>query len=114
MTNSIVVFTTTTIALIFACILGVSGAAISFEPRGDAMLLTHTQPWGVSFGGIAFGNAYNADHELGHTVQADLLGALYLPVIGIPSLISAVVNNHSDHRRSWTERWATELGDDIR
>ena len=104
--NSIAMMFTTTIALIFACILGVSGIATDFEVTPDALVLTHVKPFGVAFGGIAFANAYNRDHELGHLAQEDLLGALYLPVVGIPSLISAVVNNHENHRPSWTERWA--------
>ena len=109
MIDSVVRMTTTTVALIFACILGVSGVAIDFEPRGNAMVLTHAKPWGVAFGGFAFGNAYNIDHELGHTAQEDLLGALYLPIIAIPSVISAALRN-PNHRDMWAENWADELG----
>ncbi len=114
MMNSVVVFTTATIALIFACVLGVFGLTTGVSFTDTAMVVEHRQPVGVAFGGLAFANQYNRNHEIGHTVQEDLLGALYLPIIGIPSLISAVVNNHDNHRRSWAERWATELGYGIR
>ena len=107
MIDSIIVFTPTTIALIFACILGVSGVVESVSFTDDAMMVQHNQPFGIAFGGVAFHSLpWRFDHELGHLAQEDLLGALYLPVVGIPSLISAVVNNNHDHRQSWTEVWA--------
>ncbi|MBQ8956963.1 MAG: hypothetical protein IJ057_00445 [Bacteroidales bacterium] len=40
-------------------------------------------------------------HEFGHTVDSQRFGWLYLPVIGLPSLLSA--NGHNDHGRFWTE-----------
>jgi len=101
MIDSVIVFTQTTVALIFACILGVSGAAIDFEVQDDAMLLTHAKPFGVAFGGIAFANAYNTDHELGHLAQEDILQSLYIPIIGIPSLIFSI-----DNTQGFTEVWA--------
>ena len=53
-------------------------------------------------------------HEMGHSVQSRLLGPLYLVLIGLPSLLWALV-----HPKLWprvpydwfyTERWATRLG----
>ena len=40
-------------------------------------------------------------HEFGHTADSRRFGWLYLPVIGLPSLLSA--NGHGDHNRFWTE-----------
>ena len=52
-------------------------------------------------------------HELGHSRQSRVLGWLYLPVIGLPSLLWAVWWNE-DRNRSYysfyTEKWADKLG----
>ena len=44
-------------------------------------------------------------HEYGHTYQSRLLGPLYLPLIGLPSLLSASLRP-SRHGEVYTERWA--------
>ena len=74
-------------------------------------------------GGISLGSYVyvgNTDmktiaHEWGHTRQSNLLGPLYLLVIGLPSLIWAAFYRYdpSDpygYYRFYTERWADELG----
>ena len=52
-------------------------------------------------------------HELGHSLQSRLLGWLYLPVIGLPSLLWAAWW-HEGRSRSYywfyTERWADAWG----
>ena len=40
-------------------------------------------------------------HEFGHTADSQRFGWLYLPVIGLPSLLSAL--GKGDHRIFWTE-----------
>jgi len=53
-------------------------------------------------------------HEYGHTVQSQLLGFLYLPVVGLPSLISCLRTkpilgdpyNAYTHGYTFTETWA--------
>lgn len=45
-------------------------------------------------------------HEFGHTIQSRYLGPLYLFVIGLPSVISALTIYHE--RMPW-ERWADKL-----
>ena len=57
-------------------------------------------------------------HEYGHTVQSLILGPLYLPVIGLPSVVWAGAPAFSRMRkkrnmsyyRLYTERWANHLG----
>ncbi len=53
-------------------------------------------------------------HEYGHTLQSLLLGPLYLPVIGLPSLIRAAWRRGRRRGRSYydfyTERWADRWG----
>ena len=53
-------------------------------------------------------------HEWGHTRQSLILGPLYLIVIGIPSIIWAVVHKKiapdTSYFNFFTEKWADKLG----
>lgn len=71
---------------------------------------------GLSLGKYIFVNILNYDlirHEYGHSRQSKILGWLYLPVIGLPSLIW-----FHCYKKTWkksyywfyTERWADYLG----
>ena len=50
-------------------------------------------------GGITLGkyiiisNVGSLNHEYGHTIQSKILGPLYLPVIGVRSLIHAILHS---------------------
>lgn len=52
-------------------------------------------------------------HEYGHIVQSRILGPLYLPVIGLPSILHAAVHNKAckgkEYNHFYTERWADSL-----
>lgn len=58
-------------------------------------------------------------HEYGHTIQSIILGPLFLPVIGLPSLLWAWLPVFRKYRERWsvsyyslyTERWANFLGE---
>lgn len=54
------------------------------------------------------------NHEWGHTKQSQMLGPLYLFVIGIPSILHAAVHSGWCKQKSyyhfWTEKWADKLG----
>lgn len=58
-------------------------------------------------------------HEYGHTIQSLILGPLYLPVIGIPSVVwfnnPALAGKRRRENLSYyafyTERWANHLGE---
>lgn len=58
------------------------------------------------------------DHEYGHSLQSLILGPLYLPVIGLPSLVWANARRASrpwrsgrkDYYAFYPERWANRLG----
>lgn len=72
---------------------------------------------GICLGGFIFvskdagiGIVY---HEIGHSVQNILWGLLFLPVIGIPSIVCAAIGikNYED---LWFERQATTIGNKIR
>ena len=50
-------------------------------------------------------------HELGHCIQSMYLGWLYLPIIGIPSIIWACIYKYTNKDYYWfyTEKWADKL-----
>jgi hypothetical protein len=61
----------------------------------------------------------NRDHEYGHSIQSRWLGPLYLPIVGVPSVMRvlyAFAYRHVVGRRwcgyydGFPERWADELG----
>ena len=53
-------------------------------------------------------------HEYGHTKQSEILGWLYLIVVGLPSILHAGWWTLTEGERSYydfyTERWADKLG----
>lgn len=59
-------------------------------------------------------------HKLGHCKQSQILGWLYLVVIGLPSIIWAALYGIQEIGERWsyydfyTERWANELGEETR
>lgn len=57
-------------------------------------------------------------HEFGHCVQSRMLGWLYLPTVGICSLIHAWLHDCGKEGKTyyhfWTERWADKLGGVVR
>lgn len=75
-------------------------------------------PGGLSLGHYIFlrcGYMENPDswkHEYGHSRQSAILGALYLPIIGLPSLLWAALYRpeKGSYYGFYTERWADKLG----
>lgn len=90
-------------------------AAEGSDYRGVRLHFSESIHGGISLGRyIILNERYRNDdkekkHEWGHTRQSLMLGWLYLPVIGLPSILWA-----SRPRRNyfsfWTERWADILG----
>jgi hypothetical protein len=95
----------------------------------DGRLLVESIGTGISLGHVVFwcreNNRWhdldlrNRAHELGHTKQSRLLGWLYLPVIGLPSISRATyaLAYREVTGRQWTryyegypEKWADRLG----
>lgn len=52
-------------------------------------------------------------HEIGHVKQSQILGPLYLPLIGIPSILWAAVHEKIAPNKSYywfyTEKWANKI-----
>jgi hypothetical protein len=65
----------------------------------------------VTLGSIGMGNPDEKGHEKGHYYQSWILGSLYIPVVGIPSLFHAGLHNHNgaDYYHFYTEAWAEAL-----
>ncbi len=57
-------------------------------------------------------------HEYGHTIQSLMLGVLYLPIIGVPSMIWCMtpyfqrkrIRKNISYYSFYPERWADRLG----
>ncbi len=83
--------------------------------------------WSASVGMFLFIAKQDADcrrlwvHEYGHTLQSLVLGPLYLPVIGLPSMLWMLLPCCRKFRRRkrisyysfYTERWADRFGERI-
>lgn len=79
-----------------------------------------TFPGGISLGKYIIVNQWSSKedvkHEYGHCIQSKYLGWLYLPVIGILSLVWAglygwiVKPSVNGYYRFFTEKWADKLG----
>ena len=96
---------------------------LSYDWKGVRLNYSPRMKGGISLGRyvILKGSAYSAGikpgndeaHEYGHSRQSRILGPLYLPLIGIPSLVHAVnwtAASPKSYYDYWTERWADKLG----
>ena len=54
-------------------------------------------------------NATTLKHEQGHTTQSEILGPLYLIVIGLPSILHAGISDSNNYYKFYTEAWADKL-----
>ena len=113
MINTVTTLTTGAVAITLAAILSVCGLAGSTFVADGAIVVEPTFRFGLSIGGFVFHDQAThavygplvVGHETGHTAQEEILGPLYLPLVGIPSLICALTNTYA-----WPETWADELG----
>ena len=78
--------------------------------------------YGLSLGIFIFVGSDNKKllmHEYGHSIQSLILGPLYLIVVGIPSLLWALLfskyrkNKNISYGKFYTEKWANKLGGNI-
>ena len=90
------------------------------EANGNIIIVNIVLPSAMSLGDYLFVNPMASQrtiqHECGHSKQSDILGPLYLIVIGIPSLLHNVahylckkVGIKWDYYRFYTEYWADKL-----
>lgn len=87
---------------------------------GNTIIVNSTLPSAMSLGDYLFVNPMSSQksiqHECGHSKQSDILGPLYLIVIGIPSLLHNILHYlYSKIGIKWnyysfyTESWANKL-----
>lgn len=72
-------------------------------------------PGGLTLGEFIFTNGpKHVKHESGHVKQSRILGPLFLPFIGLNSLLHAALHDCKAHGKEydhfWTEKWADHLG----
>lgn len=81
----------------------------------------NTFPGGITLGEyiiVGTKKELTVRHEFGHVKQSRILGPLYLPVIGLPSVIHAGINGIINcceksiygYYHFYTEKWANKLG----
>lgn len=97
-------------------LLGLVVIAFTGAKRQCLVYRTDKYRFGVSLGKyIIFGGCYtrtDIKHEQGHQKQSLYLGWLYLPVIGLPSVIGNLLYRVIDfdyYKQPW-EAWADRLG----
>lgn len=80
-------------------------------------LIVNSYPFksSVNFGNYTFLVTINHfNHEKGHRIQSKILGWFYLPLIGLPSLISNITYRikpfYGYYNLPW-EKWADKLGE---
>jgi hypothetical protein len=90
--------------------------------RSGRCLYLDTRAVSVSLGRFLFcrhGAARIRQHEYGHSVQSRILGPLYLPVVGLPSVVRNLYGRLYRRRTGhpwlryydgFPERWADRLG----
>lgn len=84
------------------------------------VFVSGTMRGGISLGRVILLSEANSHdrkcvmHEYGHCRQSRMLGWLYLPLIGLPSVLWAALHSHvapdKSYYRFYTERWADRLG----
>lgn len=100
------------------CIEGILCPAAYREGKadGNTIIVNSTLPSAMSLGDYLFVNPMSSQksiqHECGHSRQSDILGPLYLIVIGIPSVIHNIVyavcsklGLNWDYYKFYTEHW---------
>ena len=98
------------------------GGGTSFYRTGRynrvAVVSSDRMRGGISLGNIIilpeFFSEKTLKHELGHCKHSLYFGWLYLPVIGLPSIIHAALHRKGDYYHFWTEKLANRLGEKIR
>lgn len=104
--------TQTTMALILAAVLNVSGVATGTGFYNDALVVEFGSDIGFSLGGLIFNGGpqrpEDLAHEYGHVLQFRRAGVIY-PFIALASglLYLSEPDNYYDR---WPESWADELG----
>ena len=82
---------------------------------GGCRVYDFKEGFGVSLGSYLFCGGVSLAHEYGHHIQSLYLGWLYLPLVGLPSIIRSIycILKHKDYvwyHSGYPEDWADRLG----
>lgn len=91
---------------------------VKYFPNGNTQIKYYYAkefPGGLTLGEFIFTNGpQHVKHEKGHVIQSRILGPLYLPFIGLNSIMHAALHDCKAHGKEydhfWTEKWADHLG----
>jgi len=90
--------------------------------HGKTIIHSSKAPNGISLGNFVFvkypSNQAIIKHELGHCRQSEILGWLYLPIVGLPSITMNIISRYNasfakGYYRRFPENWADRLAKDI-
>jgi hypothetical protein len=91
----------------------------SMKFRDARVCFLACERWGVSLGRYIIiwecSSLETLWHEYGHYRQSLMLGPLYLPIVGLPSLVMNLMSRcnadfASRYYQRWPENWADRLG----
>ena len=112
------------LGLVMLIFFRVSDKTSEMKTMGVLVCFADSMRGGISLGRYIFLSSMycgrscedkTVNHELGHCRQSMRLGWLYLPIIGLPSIIHACLykyepSNPDGYYNFWTEAWADRLG----
>ena len=92
-----------------------------FNDKGFITIYTTKKRFGISLGPVIIvsekfnKNKRTMNHQYGHSIQSEILGPLYLLVVGLPSMIMNVLTRLKvlevkNYYKRWPESWADKLG----
>lgn len=112
--NAIGAHITQTLGILLFCIAGVFGVE-SVAVMPDGIAADTNGAFGFAVGSFVVAPRSEWAHEFGHVQQFDILGGLYLPLVGLTSIYGALTaSNQEEYLSLWSERWADRLGGVVR
>ena len=107
--------------LVGLLLVSIYAPEVSFPWRDVRLFYSKRMRGGISLGRYIIVSDYFQEigkqekHEYGHCRQSMMLGPLYLPVVGLPSLLWAAfyrpkATDPNGYFRFYTEKWADRLG----
>jgi hypothetical protein len=109
--------------LIVGALVALAVGSRPSETRSGVLIMRTRWLLGVSFGQLVIvwdrAGETTIRHELGHSRQSAILGPLYLPIVGLPSLVMNLASRVSPriaagYYQRWPESWADRLGGVLR
>ena len=99
-----------------------NAAIRGIKEKGNQIIWCNVFPSAMSLGDYLFmpigATKESIEHECGHSRQSDILGPVYLIVIGIPSIIHNIVHAvgsklglNWDYYKFYTEHWLMDNSD---